>query len=117
MKNWFNFNGIAVFDHEEKKFWNKKDIKELANEFWKDAEFKRKPSSNDLTWIFKEEFFAYCGDFDDEITFTIPRNQMFWDDTNRWEMIQLPEHQGFGIVFGQKTRLKELITEMKGDKQ
>lgn len=108
-EKWFSFNGIAVFDHEEKRFWNRNKIKELAKEMWDNAEMNditKNPTNKDLHWIFIQEFPNYT---DNESW-----SHQYWDDCGRWEMIEIPYHVGFGIWFGDDKRFLELVNEFRG---
>ncbi len=106
-EKWYTFGGISVFDHETNRFWNRREIKELAIEFWKNAEMqdvKKHPDNSDLVWIFNQEFPAYVGD----------DSHVFWDDEGRWEMIQTPYNIGFGIIDGDLERFRELVEITRG---
>lgn len=101
---WFSFEGIAVYDHEEKRFWHRREIKELALEFWNDAEIEGKPTDEDLAGIFRDEFDA----FTEKGT-----SRMYWDDAGRWEMVNTPVYFGFGVWTEEGERFKELVQEAR----
>ena len=107
-ERWFCFKGMAVFDHETKRFWHRNDIKELALKMWNDIDMGRKADNSDLAFVFIEEFDCYC---DKE---TCSHN--YWDDGGRWERITLPYHIGFGIMEGDIDRFKELVKLTRGKK-
>jgi hypothetical protein len=103
---WYDFKGVAVFDHEENRFWNRQEIRELALEFWNDADMPTKnPTEEELISMFKEEFDA----FTDKETYELS----YWDDLGRWELVDLPIYFGFGIMSEEGLRFKELVKEVK----
>jgi hypothetical protein len=87
MKKIDAYNGIVVFDNEEKRFWKASEIISLAKEFWKDLDMDREPTTDDLAYVFREEFSAYL---DDEGT--------YWDDMGKWQILEAPRYLGFGIT-------------------
>lgn len=109
-EKWFSFKGIAVFDHEQKRFWHRNEIKELAKEMWNDCEMNditSNPDNSDLIFVFKNEFPQYSTYGKDGWI------QEYWDDCGRWEMIEIPTHFGFGVFIGNTERFTELIKEFK----
>lgn len=66
-ERWFVFSGIAIFDHEDKRFWHRDKIKCLAMDMSNDIDFGRKPRNNkELRDILVEEF----SQFTDKETYT-----------------------------------------------
>lgn len=111
-EKWFTFKGVSVFDHEQKRFWHRNEIKELAKELWINCEMtdvKQNPDNSDLIWIFKQEFPSYISD----------DSHVYWDDYGRWEYVETPYNVGFGIIMGDTERFYELvkIMRMNGMKQ
>jgi hypothetical protein len=83
------YNGIVVFDNEEKRFWKASEIKHLAMEFWKDLEMDSKPSDDDLAYIFRDQFGAYTN---------MDCNETYWDDAGKWQILEAPKNWGLGII-------------------
>jgi hypothetical protein len=99
-EKWYSFDDLAVFDHEEKRFWHRQEIKELAQAMWKDVGMPSKRTNKDLGWMFRSEFFQFYNE---------DWENMYWDDENRWEMVELPTYLGFGIWDDENKRFNELV--------
>ena len=102
MKRIQSFEGIIVYDHEEKRFWSRREIIELATTFWQDAGMIEatkdeelgndgQPTDDDLQWIFREEFQAF-------IDMRNPDVIAYWDDAGTWEMLEAPCNYGLGMI-------------------
>lgn len=87
---------------------------EMWKEAWQDSNTpNRKPKNNrELREFFVEEFDQFTNnEWNKDDT---PNAPSFWDDRGRWELINIPKHYGFGIMFGQMSRWKKCINIMKG---
>jgi len=107
-EKWFVFDGVAVFDHEDKRFWHRNRIKELGKDLWVNMEMddiKRNPTNKDLSYVIRQELCYYTKIGDGK--------HKYWDDEGRWELIEVPYHLGFGIIEGDTDRFVELVKEMK----
>lgn len=101
-----SFQGIIVYDHDKKRFWRRKEIIELAQAFWVDAEMENKPIVEDLAWIFREEFDIYDDLKDKEVI-------GYWDSGGTWEILEAPYNYGLGII--EENSQKRLMKLLKGD--
>ena len=105
-EKWFMFDGFAVFDHEEHSFWHRNQIKQLGLDYWKNMEMdtvKKNPNNKDLSGVLIQELDSYT----DIKTST----HKYWDDSGRWEIIEVPHNVGFGIIMGDTKRFIELVDE------
>jgi hypothetical protein len=106
-ERWFSFDGVAIFDHETKRFWHRNKIKQLGVDLWKNMEMdtvKKRPNNKDLSYVIRNELSYYT----DKETY----KHKYWDDEGRWELVEIPYHIGFGIMGGDD-RFYELVEEMK----
>ena len=110
-EKWFVFDGIAVFDHDEHKFWHRDKIKELGLKYWENMEMnivKKNPNNSDLTYLLRQELDQHGGIDNYKLK--------FWDDCGRWELIEVPYNIGFGIIQGDSERFVELADEYRRNK-
>ena len=106
-EKWFIFDGIAVFDHEEHRFWHRNQIKQLGLDLWENMEMddlNKHPTNKDLSYLLRQEL-SYYTDKDYKLK--------FWDDEKRWELIEVPYNIGFGIIQGDNERFVELVDECR----